>query len=62
MTQIEALYNNPFPRQALKLSGAERLYRLRVGSYRIIYEVDTQTAEIIIQYIRHRSDVYRLGS
>ena len=37
---IERLKDDPFPRQAIKLAGAEQLYRLRVGDYRIIYGVD----------------------
>ena len=57
--QIIALQNQPLPRQALKLSGTEHLYRLRVGDYRIIYEVDRNENLIILHYIRHRKDVYR---
>jgi mRNA interferase RelE/StbE len=41
------------------LQGAERLYRLRVGDYRIVYEVDLDALHIIVQYVRHRRDVYR---
>jgi len=37
MTRIEALAEDPFPRQSAKLTGVERLYRLRVGDYRIVY-------------------------
>jgi mRNA interferase RelE/StbE len=57
--QIESLKANPFPHQAVKLSGAERLYRIRVSDYRIVYEVDTKAGLIIIHYIRHRREVYR---
>jgi len=46
MSRIEKLRDDPFPRQTVRLSGAERLYRVRVGEYRIIYEVDTQAKEI----------------
>lgn len=56
---LEGLKTNPFPKQSLKLSGAEKLYRLRVGDYRVIYEIDTQAQRITIHYIRHRRDVYR---
>ncbi len=59
LTRIEALVNEPFPVQAIKLKGTEGLYRIRVGDYRIIYEVDTDAACILIHYIRHRRDVYR---
>jgi len=59
LARIEQLASDPFPHQAVKLQGAERLYRLRVGDYRIVYEVDTQTATITIYYVRHRREVYR---
>ncbi len=59
MERIEELAENPFPSQTVKLSGAERLYRIRVGDYRIIYEVDTKAQLIVIHYVRHRGDVYR---
>ena len=59
LEEIEALANDPFPRRSLKLSGAERTYRLRVGTYRVIYEVDPGTETIIIHYIRHRREAYR---
>ena len=59
MERIEGLKTDPFPRQAIKLSGTERLCRLRVGDYRIVYEVDTQAKQIMIHYVRHRREVYR---
>jgi len=59
MEHIERLKTDPFPRQAIKLSGTERLYRIRVGDYRIVYEVDTQAKQILVHYIRHRREVYR---
>jgi len=43
----------------VKLSNAERLYRIRVGDYRIVYEVDHDAILITIHYICHRRDVYR---
>jgi mRNA interferase RelE/StbE len=58
-TQIEALGNEPFPRRSKKLAGAEQLYRLRVGDYRVVYGVDKAAKEVIIHYIRHRRDAYR---
>jgi len=59
MEHIEGLRTKPLPRQAVKLSGAERLYRIRVGDYRIVYEVDTQARRVTIHYVRHRREVYR---
>jgi mRNA interferase RelE/StbE len=57
--KIEALSNDPLPGQSVKLAGAESLYRLRVGDYRLIYGVDHPNKQVIIHYIRHRKDAYR---
>jgi len=57
---IESLKTDPFPRQAIKLSGAERLYRIRMGEYRIVYEIDIRAKQLIVHYVRHRREVYRL--
>ena len=59
LRQTETLRENPFPRQSVKLAGAEQLYRIRVGDYRVVYAVDKEVQEIIVQYIRHRREVYR---
>ena len=56
---IEKLKDEPFPRQSIKLAGAEHLYRVRVGDYRMIYSVGQVEKQIIIHYVRHRRDVYR---
>ena len=56
---IEALSADPLPHDSRKLTGAEHLYRVRVGDYRIIYEVILEDKEITIIYIRHRSSAYR---
>ncbi len=59
LVRIESLKATPSPLQALKLVGTERLYRIRVGDYRIIYEVDTHLKQVLIHYVRHRREVYR---
>lgn len=59
IARMERLPSDPFPVQSTKLQGAERLYRLRVGDYRIVYEVDPEARHILVQYVRHRRDVYR---
>ena len=57
--RIEALEDNPRPRGSLKLAGAEQLYRIRLGGYRIVYNVDESPAQVVVYYVRHRRDVYR---
>ncbi len=59
MKRIEKLKDEPLPHGVEKLEGAERLYRIRVGDYRVVYEVDTQAKEMMILYVRHRREVYR---
>ncbi|MBC7225647.1 MAG: type II toxin-antitoxin system RelE/ParE family toxin [Thermoflexales bacterium] len=57
--RIEELGETPFPQGVEKLEGSQQLYRLRVGDYRIVYEVDTQARRITVMYIRHCREVYR---
>ena len=57
--KIEVLQEEPFPRQSTKLAGAEQLYRIRVGDYRVIYSVDKDLRQVIVHYVRHRREVYR---
>ena len=56
---VENLAESPFPRGVEKLSGSEHAYRIRLGDYRIIYEVVTESKLVEIQRVRHRKDVYR---
>ena len=56
---VENLAENPFPHGVEKLSGSEHAYRVRLGDYRIVYEVVTESKLIEIQRVRHRKDVYR---
>ncbi len=56
--QIKTLVDNPWPRQSKKLQ-AGRGYRLRVGDYRVLYEVDQPMLTITVYAIRHRREAYR---
>jgi len=56
---VENLAENPFPHGVEKLSGSEHAYRIRLGDYRIVYEVVTESKLVEIQCVRHRKDVYR---
>ncbi|MBI4164871.1 MAG: type II toxin-antitoxin system RelE/ParE family toxin [Acidobacteria bacterium] len=55
---IQELAANPRPHGGEKLSGEEK-YRLRQGSYRIIYSIDDSAREVLIVRIGHRKDIYR---
>ncbi|MCI0401689.1 MAG: type II toxin-antitoxin system RelE/ParE family toxin [Gammaproteobacteria bacterium] len=56
---VAALADNPMPPSSRKLSGAEKIYRLRIGDYRVIYFVHAYVLVIEIVRVRHRRDVYR---
>lgn len=56
---VEALAENPFPHGAEKLSGSEHSYRIRLGDYRVVYEVVAEQKLVEVQRVRHRKDVYR---
>ncbi|TFB08521.1 type II toxin-antitoxin system RelE/ParE family toxin [Candidatus Atribacteria bacterium MT.SAG.1] len=56
---IESLAKNPFSRQYRKLQGTDNFYRIRVGDYRVVYQVDTNKDFLTIYYVRHRREAYR---
>jgi mRNA interferase RelE/StbE len=56
---VAALTDNPTPPSSRKLSGAEKLYRIRVGEYRVVYFIHASVLVIEIVRVRHRRDVYR---
>ncbi len=56
---IESLADNPFQLQSRKLQGTDTSYRIRIGDYRLIYQVDIKKKLVVIEHIRHRKDVYR---
>ena len=58
LERIRALAEEPRPRGCEKLSGLER-YRVRQGSYRIIYEIEDRQLIVLIVKVGHRRDVYR---
>lgn len=56
--QLDALVTTPRPRGCKKLRGATDLWRVRVGEYRIIYQVDDGASLIEVRAIRDRKDAY----
>ncbi len=58
-TKIATLAENPFPAGAEPIQGYDHHYRIRIGNYRIIYEVAATIRIITVIRIGHRKDVYR---
>ncbi len=55
----EQLACEPLPPGAKKLQGTEFIYRVRVGDYRIVYEVAETAQCVTVVRVRHRKEVYR---
>ena len=58
-TRILSLAENPRPSGVKKLAGDENLYRLRVGDYRIIYQIQDKALLVLVVKVGHRREVYR---
>lgn len=58
--QIAGLKYDPRPRGCIKLKGKENEYRIRIGDYRVRYEVRDDEAMVLLLYCKHRKDVYRV--
>ena len=55
----EALSKDPYPQGCIKLKGVkEEFWRIRVGDYRILYQVDDSVKIVDIRRIGHRKGIY----
>lgn len=57
--KIDALAAAPRPSGVKKLHGEYNLYRIRVGNWRIIYQIEDKKVLILILKIGHRKEIYR---
>ncbi len=56
--RIETLASDPRPAGCRKLVGQVNLWRIRVGDYRVLYEVDDEKCAVDVVAVRHRKDAY----
>ena len=58
---LQFLSQNPYSEllQVKKLKGVDSVYRIRIGDYRILYEIENDRLIVIVIKIGHRSEVYR---
>lgn len=59
ISHIKALAKNPRPTGCRKLFAPKSDWRIKVGNYRIIYEVDGKEKAVKVMRIRHRREAYR---
>jgi mRNA interferase RelE/StbE len=57
--KLEELAFKPRPDGVQKLAGSDDLYRVRLGKYRIIYEIQDGLLLVTVVKVKHRKDVYR---
>jgi mRNA interferase RelE/StbE len=55
---VRNLALDPRPNGCLKLSGSQS-WRLRIGDFRVIYDIDDASRKVDVLHIGHRRDVYR---
>jgi len=58
LPKIESLAIVPRPHGARKLTGEKRLWRIRIGDYRVIYSILDKERRIDITAVRHRREAY----
>jgi mRNA interferase RelE/StbE len=56
---IKALAEDPKPPGCRKIAGSKNDWRIRIGEYRVIYEIDEPAEAVKVMRIRHRKEVYR---
>ncbi|MDI3464335.1 MAG: hypothetical protein OJF50_003156 [Nitrospira sp.] len=59
ITRLKTLQRNPRPQGIKKLAGEGNLYRIRDGSYRIIYTIQDKELIVLVVKIGDRKEVYR---
>jgi mRNA interferase RelE/StbE len=56
---LRTLAGTPRPAGVRKLEGSESDWRIRVGDYRIVFEIDDPSKVVRVMRIRHRREAYR---
>jgi mRNA interferase RelE/StbE len=56
---LEQIESDPYMAGSVKRSGSKTAHRVRVGSYRIVHEVDDAQRVVYVTIIAHLREVYR---
>jgi mRNA interferase RelE/StbE len=57
-TKVYELVENPCPNGVVKLENSDK-YRIRVGSYRVLYQIENDLLIVIVVRVGHRREVYK---
>ena len=58
ISKLEALQENPRPAGSLKMHGSEG-WRVRLGDYRLIFDIDDRQKLVVVRRVGHRREIYR---
>jgi mRNA interferase RelE/StbE len=58
-TKIDELADNPRPNGVVKLEDSDNGYRIRIGNYRVLYNIFDDVLLVTVVRVGHRKDVYR---
>jgi mRNA interferase RelE/StbE len=56
---LRTLEQSPRPHGCVKIRGDVSLYRIRVGDYRALYDIDDANRLVVVMRIQHRREAYR---
>ena len=59
LTAAKLLASNPQPPKAKKLTDQDGLWRVRVGDYRIVYQIEDSVLTVLVVKVGHRREVYK---
>ena len=59
LSEIKLLADNPRPVGCRKIMGSKSDWRIRIGDYRVIYEIDNKSKVVRVMRVKHRREVYR---
>jgi mRNA interferase RelE/StbE len=57
--KISQLAEEPRPDGVVKLKGYDNEYRIRIGDYRLVYEIQDEQLIVLLVQCNHRRDVYK---
>ncbi|MCL5103305.1 MAG: type II toxin-antitoxin system RelE/ParE family toxin [Armatimonadetes bacterium] len=57
--RMQSLAEEPRPAGCRKISGSRDDWRIRIGEYRVIYEVDDALKRVNVMRVKHRREAYR---
>ena len=57
--RIQALADNPRPPGVQQLAAEDRIYRIRISDYRVIYAIEDDRLLVLVLAVGHRREVYR---